>query len=169
MARFMMALLATVAGIGAVARAGGPPPVYVVVDKVVLEPSTDAPDRVQIWGSFVRLENVEGYKYGKPIEGYVYLSSATGKEAESRAEWKKWQKAAGTGKVVAAGWCKEAGSLLTAAIHKPDDRVTKPDAAYTPGHISSLDAARDMEKETPVKDLLVFVKDRQDSKTSARK
>jgi hypothetical protein len=130
----------------------------------VLEPSGDAPDRIKIQGSFVRLENAEKYKYGKPVEGYVYLSLGEGKVAESRAEWAKWQKAAGTGKVVAVGSCGEAGTLLTATIRKPDEPAAKPDAAYTPGYlgrIGDVTVGRDAEREPPVRDLLAFVKERQ--------
>src|SRR5688500_13053339 len=114
MTRYLMIVLATGVGFAAAARGGGPPPGYGVVDKVVLEPADGTPDRIQIRGSFVRLDDVQAYKYGKPVEGYVYLSLAAGKEAESRAEWEKWRKAAGTGKVVAVGSCGEAGALLTA-------------------------------------------------------
>src|SRR5262245_12573057 len=98
MARYLMIVVALVV-FGSAALAGGPPPVFVVVDKVTLEPSADGAERIKIEGCFVRLEDVRDYKYGKPVEGYVYLSIAPGKEKECRAEWEKWQKAAGTGKV----------------------------------------------------------------------
>ena len=137
MARYLMTVLAAAVGIGAAARAGGPPPVYVVVDKVTLEPSDGAPERIKIWGSFVRLENVDRYEYGRPVEGYVYLGLGGGGEVESRAEWERWRKAAGTGRVVAVGACGRAGSLLTVAIRKPDERLARPDATYSPGHIGA--------------------------------
>jgi hypothetical protein len=133
MTRYLMIALAAVVGLGAAARAGGPPPVYVVVDKVTLEPGADAPDRIKIQGSFVRLEDVPKYRYGKPTEGCVYLGLGADKTAETRAEWAKWQKAAGTGQVVAVGECGRAGALLTAPIRKPGDRPAVPDATYTPG------------------------------------
>jgi hypothetical protein len=142
--------------------------VYVVVDKVELEPSTDAPDRIKIWGSFVRMEDTAGNKYGKPVEGYVYLGLGQGKEAaDARAEWKKWQKAAGTGKVLAVGACHRAGSLLTVTVRKSDEKATKPDADYTPGHLTDLDAGRGRVQEPTVKDLLAFVKERQEAAKSA--
>jgi hypothetical protein len=165
-----MIAVAAVAGFAATARAGGPPPVYVVVDKVVLEPSADAPERIRIEGSFVRLENDRDYKYGKPVEGYVYLSIDPRKEKECRAEWAKWQKAAGTGKVVAVGSCHEAGSLLTVKIRKPDEKADKPDAVYTPeylGRFGGVYADGDLARESPVRDLLAFVKAREQSRKSA--
>src|SRR5205823_12915991 len=102
MSRYLMVAAAVVAFV-ATARAGGPPPVYVVVDKVVLEPSADAPERIKIEGCFMRPTNADRYEYGKPVEGFVYLSLDRSKEKETRAEWAKWQKAAGTGKAVAVG------------------------------------------------------------------
>ena len=50
MTRFLMAVAAAVVGVGT-ACAGGPPPVYVVADKVTVEA-----DRVTIHGSFIRLK-----------------------------------------------------------------------------------------------------------------
>jgi hypothetical protein len=167
MTRYLMTAAAVV-GLVAAARAGGPPPVYVVVDKVTLEPSADAPERIKIRGSFVRVKDVRSYEYGKPAEGYVYLGLGAGKEAETRAEWEKWRKAAGTGKVVAVGSCGEAGSLLTVTIRKSDERPARPDATYTPGHLGArgdLYVGRDGEREPAVRDLLAFVKGRPGTRT----
>jgi hypothetical protein len=167
MTRYLVIAVAVVVGFEAAAQAGGPPPVYVVVDRVVLEPSADTPERIRIEGTFVRLQDVEEYRYGKPVEGSVYLGIETGKEAESRAEWARWQKAAGTGKVVAVGDCGRAGSLLTVKIHKPGERVGRPDAAYTSGHLGELDAGRGDTPHAPVRDLLAFVKAREQARKAA--
>lgn len=163
MTRYLMVLVAVV-GLGTTAEAGGPPPVYVVVDKVVLEPSVDAPERIRIEGSFVRLENLDRHEYGKPVHGFVYLGVEAGKEKESRAEWATWRQAAGTGKAVAVGACRDGGAFLTVAIRKPDERVEKPDAAYVTGRLcrfGDLYAERSLAQETPVRALLAFVKARQ--------
>ena len=53
MARYVAAAVLALA-FGSRAWAGGPPPVYVVVDKVVLEPNGDGPERIRIEGCFVR-------------------------------------------------------------------------------------------------------------------
>ena len=53
--------------------------------------------------------------------------------AESRAEWAKWQKAAGTGKAVAVGSCRRAGTLLTVKIRKPDSGRTGRTRPTPPG------------------------------------
>jgi hypothetical protein len=165
------------------AWAGGPPPVYVVVDKVVLEPNADAPERIRIEGCFARQteELLREMKekgipwastYSKPVEGYVYMSIEPGKEKDCRSEWAKWQKAAGTGKVVAVGACVVGGSLRDVKIRKLDEKTTRPDAIYTtdyleaggqsyvehPGDTFGLGFA-------PVKNLLAFAKARQKTKT----
>jgi hypothetical protein len=156
--------------------AGGPPPVYVVVDKVVLEPNEEAPDRIRIEGCFVRqteeLLKARGqgwrHTFGKPVEGYVYMSIEPGKEKECRAEWAKWQKAAGTGKVVTVGACVVGGSLRDVTIRKLDENTTRPDAVYTTNYMEA-GAQRYVESNSatfelgflPVKDLLAFAKARQ--------
>ena len=119
MTRNLVVAVAVLVTIGAAAHAGGPPPVYVVVDKVTLEPGAGAAERIKIEGSFVRLESGPGYRYGQPVQGFVYLSVEPGKEAESRAEWAKWQTAAGTGKAVSVGSCGQAGSFLSVKIRQP--------------------------------------------------
>src|SRR5215470_5599180 len=67
------------------ARAGGPPPVYMIIDKVIFEPNEDAPTRIQIWGAFSLLR--ERDSYGAPVRGYLYYVAAPGAEAECRKEW----------------------------------------------------------------------------------
>ena len=161
MSRYLMAAAAVIA-FGTAAHAGGPSPVYVVVDKVTLEPSADAPERIKIEGTFVRATN-DRYEYGKPVEGYVYLGLDVGKAKATKEEWAKWQKAAGTGKAVAVGSCNRAGALGTVTIRKPGERADKPDAVYTPeylGVIGQLYADGNWEREKPVRDLLAFVKAR---------
>jgi hypothetical protein len=166
MTRWLFTLLTAAAGFAA-AQAGGPPPVYVVVDKVTLEPSADAPDRIKIHGTFVRLADVHKYEYGKPVEGYVYLDLGEN-AAKARAEWEAWKKAAGTGKVVAVGSCGEAGTFLSAPIHKPTDRAAKPDAAYKAGLLYA-DTDRWWEREPAVRDLLAHVKARKLASAAADK
>jgi hypothetical protein len=158
MTRWFFALLAAAATLGA-ARAGGPPPVYVVVDTVTLEPTAGAPDRIKISGSFVRLDDVKKYEYGKPVEGYVYLSLPATDAAKARAEWETWRKAAGNGKVVGVGSCGEAGAFLTVSIHKSTEKTAQPDLAYTPGILDRW-PERDVQQLEPARALLAFVKAR---------
>ena len=156
----------------AAARAGGPPPMYVVVDKVVLEPSAAAPERIRIEGSFVRLANVPRYEYGQPVHGFIYLSIEPGKEKECRTEWAKWQKAVGTGKAVSVGACHEAGTFLTTKIHKDDAKVNRPDAAYSTGRLGvfgTFYVEGDLLRDSPVRDLIAFVKARKTAEPALRR
>ena len=182
MTRFL-AVTVLVLAFGSGVWAGGPPPVFVVVDKVVLEPSADAPERIRIEGCFARQteELLREMKekgipwastYAKPVEGYVYMSIEPGKEKDCRAEWAKWQKAAGTGKVVAVGSCVMAGSLRDVKIRKLDEKATRPDAVYATDYLeASGQVYVEGDSETfglrfaPVKDLLAFAKAREKTKT----
>jgi hypothetical protein len=157
--------------------------VYVVVDKVILEPNADAPERIRIEGCFARQteELLSELKekglpwektYRKPVEGYVYMSIEPVKEKECRAEWATWQKAAGTGKVVAVGSCVIAGSLRDVKIRKLDEKTTRPDAVYTTNYLeASGQVYVEGDSETfglrfaPVKDLMAFAKARQKTKS----
>ena len=154
----------------ALAHAGGPPPMYVVVDKVVIEPEKRVSHWVQIWGTFTRTERSvdkagkEVIEFSKPAYGYIYLSLPTDKSTELSKELEDWQKAAGTGKAVAVGSCGDGGSLLTCAIHQPKETVTKPDAAYTSGILKrfhdDLYANGMFNEQQEVKALLKAVKER---------
>lgn len=172
MARSLAVMVLALAA-GVQARAGGPPPVYVVVDKVTLEPSAEAPVKIKIEGCFVRQEEEKNrqessgrLKYRKPVEGYVYLSLLPGQEKECRAEWARWQKAAGTGQMVSVGWCHEAGNFLTVKIHKLDEKTDQPDAVYKTNYDGAHGLYTDWKPEeldlldTPVADLLAFAKSR---------
>ena len=136
----MKRYLATAAALvifAAAARAGGPPPVYVVVDKVVLEPSASAartdPDRgelrapgkraaLRVRQAGPRLHLSEHRtEQGKGMPGRV------GEMAEGGRDGQGGQR----------GACHEAGTFLTTKIHTDDEKVTKPDAAYTTGRRES--------------------------------
>ena len=162
MTRFMLAVAAAV-GIVLTAQAGGPPPVYVVVDEVVVEPCEKSPERVTIRGVFARLKDGKGAEYTTPVEGSVHFTLPREKAKEWEKELKAWQNAAGTGKVVPVGMCDDAGTFLKVAIRKPDERPKTADETYTPGHVGATDETNgkqtwaDME---PVRDLQKFIKER---------
>jgi hypothetical protein len=165
----MVTVAATIA-VGSRALAGGPPPVYMVVERVVIEPAGESPERITIWGSFIRQEKGRESNYGKPVEGFISLSLDPKKAMESRNEWKRWEKAAGTGKVVAVGMCGEAGTFLTVKIHEARDRVSTTDAMYTPGHLGANDPQAGEEawaNQPAVKALLAFVKKRSEGRAAS--
>lgn len=84
-------------------KAGGPPPVCMVVDKIVLEPDEKAPTKIQIWGTFIFCKN--NSTYGRPVSGYLYYTAGQGKEDACRKEWAKLQKLATDRHIVAWGSC----------------------------------------------------------------
>ena len=158
MNRFLIAVAAAVA-LASQVHAGGPPPMYVVVDEVTIATSGGV-ERVTIRGSFIRVKDRPEHEYGKPLKGFVCLSLDEKKAAECRAEWKKWAKATGTGKAVAVGICSEGGAMLTVKIHEPGDKSTGPDAIYTPGHLDNFDPpGKGWSDQPAVKTLLAFVKE----------
>lgn len=166
MARYLAAVAVLVAAVGA-ARAGGPPPVYVVPETVTVSPAEGKlPERVTIRGSFVRQEKELRGGYGKPVAGVVCLGLDEKKADACRAEWKEWAKAAGTGRSVSVGSCGYGAAFLKVAIHKPGEAVTAPDATYIPGHLGKTDR-QEFEDEEPVKQLLAFAKERRVARADA--
>lgn len=150
-------------------QAGGPPPMYVVVHKVVIDRQSPSPSWVQIWGCISRVENGTDAKgqrkhgYSKPVYGYVYLSAPSKTVREFNEELKDWQNAAGTGKAVAIGSCGVAGCMLKCPIHSPDEVIAKPDDTYTVGHLRAFGDlyANDAFNQQPeVAALLKFAKER---------
>lgn len=148
-------------------HAGGPPPMYVVVDKVVLEPGTKIPGWVQIHGSFTRLERTKDKQaketegFSKPSKGYLFLSLPADMNDEMRKELKEWQAAAGTGKAVAVGSCHEASPMLECAIRIHQETVTRPDAQFKAGllkRFGNVYATDWLAKQPEVIALLTFAK-----------
>jgi hypothetical protein len=87
---------------GAGAQGSGPLGVIAVIDKVVAEPSGEAPERVRVWGTFVMARDERDRTYSLPAYGFLYYALDPAKKAECRREWAEMQKAAG--KRVVIGW-----------------------------------------------------------------
>src|SRR5882724_1674420 len=105
----VLRLLTSVAGLVVVfcatqiALASDPTGVYALVDKVVLEPNDSAPERIQIWGTFIVSTAEFGGNYNQPVRGYLYFSLPSGKEQLAKTEWSDLKKIAGTGQAIAFG------------------------------------------------------------------
>lgn len=91
--------------------ASGQSGVYAVVERVVFEPPTGLPDRIQIWGAFALMERIgdgfTNYVYRKPARGYMYfrLRPAHPQDVQNaRREWKDLESVAGTRQAVAFGY-----------------------------------------------------------------
>ena len=77
--------------------------VYAVIDRVVVEPDTVNPQRVQLWGVFMLSDGQRASDlYQTPQRGYLYYALGVNQVA-SRAEWNDLRSMAGTGNPVGFG------------------------------------------------------------------
>jgi len=96
--------------------------VFARIDKVVFEPNTAAPERIQIWGAFALAGKEGGSTYHPVQRGYLYFSLKPGKEDVCRKEWKDLSSIAGTDQIVGFGRRYE-----TTRLRKSTDKPTDPD------------------------------------------
>ena len=104
------------------ARAGGPPPVCMTIDKLVFEPNEKEATRIQIWGNFSFLK--EKTNYGKPVHGYLYYTVASGKAEQCQKEWETLKKLVADKHVVAFGIC--GFPKVDGHLRKPTDKPHAP-------------------------------------------
>jgi hypothetical protein len=71
---------------------------YAVIDKVVVEPSAEAPQRIQIWGAFtvadpkmanrpLDLVDWNGEGYQAPQRGYLYFTLPPTRQPAALSDW----------------------------------------------------------------------------------
>jgi len=114
--------------------------VYAVVEKILLEPSDAAPQRIQIWGAFALSDQKSGSNYGAAQRGYLYYSCPAGRETVCRREWADLKSEAGKDTGVGFG----ARYKPTGRIRKADEPPASPDeypiqmgvVRLSPGHES---------------------------------
>ena len=94
--------------------------VYAFVDKVVLEPSEAAPERMQLWGGFALAEG-SGEKYAPAQRGYMYFKLPPGKEKAALREWNDLKSLAGAEQLVAFGARYGAKGTVRKAEEKPQN------------------------------------------------
>jgi hypothetical protein len=126
------------------AVASDPVGVYAFIDKVVLEPNEQKPERIQIWGGFALAEGY-GYTYAPAKRGYLYYSIKPGDEETVRKEWADLKSMAATDQFVAFGARHKPKGTIRAADAKPE----KPDV-YPIGFGLTKVKRHDYE---PIKDL----------------
>jgi hypothetical protein len=122
---FVRTLLVLAASL-ALAYASDPTAVYARVDKVVLEPTADSPERIQIWGVFAMAKPNDRNDYLVPGRGYLYFNLAANKEA-ARKEWADLKDLAGTGQIVGFGSRYDP----PARLRRADERQANPDVYST--------------------------------------
>src|ERR1043166_4308376 len=108
--RYRLVLLAVFLAFAATSVAGaGSNPVsdpvgaFARIEKVVFEPSSGTPERVQIWGAFAMAGRENGNVYLAPERGYLYFSVKPGKEEPCRKEWADLKAIAGTDQIIGFG------------------------------------------------------------------
>jgi len=144
---YVLALVAAFA-LGGAARASDPVGGYLLVDKVVLEPS-ESPTKVQIWGTIVLATARGGNEWGNPVRGYLYYEAPSGKEATCRKEWNDLKKAAGTSQVLGFGTSYDLKAQGT--VRKASQKPEKPDVYRVGNGLVKMDDDRDYK---PIRDLL---------------
>jgi hypothetical protein len=121
--------------------------VYARVDKVVLEPNAEAPERIQIWGVFSLADPQNGRDYAPAVRGYLYFKPGRNEQA-TRAEWNDLKQLAGSGQIVAFGTRGSRPSL-----RKSDEKPANPDVYGTNTGLIKVNGKSDY---PPVKALLEF-------------
>jgi len=117
----LLALLVLASG-AVTALASDPVGIYAYVDRVVLEPSDNAPERIQVWGGFA-LADGSGDKYKAAQRGYMYFKVKPGKDTVCQNEWADLKAIAGTDKIVAFGQRYASNGVIriaTAKVENPD-------------------------------------------------
>ena len=128
-------------------RVSGQSGVYAVVEKVVFEPPTGLPDRIQIWGAFAVMERIgerfTAYVYRKPERGYMYFQLPSIRQDEiqnARREWNDLKSVAGTKQAVAFGyWDNYKGDKMP-AVRNAEVSPDRPDAYRTEMGLTKLNA-----------------------------
>jgi hypothetical protein len=137
MRRTLLLTVVALLALSGAARASDPVGIYGLVEKVVLEPSADKPERAQVWGAFQLAKVRKGDDYTTPAYGYLYYALASGKEGDCRREWSDLKEVAGTGQAVAfAGRWQELGR-----VRKASEKAEKPDAYPVAGGMHKLNAS----------------------------
>ncbi len=107
------------------AWASDPIGAYALIDKVVLEPSEQAPTRIQVWGAFTLATRTNGDTYAEPVRGYLYYQVVKGKEEVCRKEWADMKKIAGTGEVIGLG--SRYSRVALGTVHRASEKAEKAD------------------------------------------
>jgi hypothetical protein len=96
------AVLAAVAAGAVGLRASDRVAVYAKVDRVILEPTADAPATVQVWGVFSIAQAGNPNDYQPAARGYLYYTLPSRGDL-ARREWADLKSIEGTGDIVAFG------------------------------------------------------------------
>jgi hypothetical protein len=97
--------------------ASGTVGIYAVVERVVFQPNEEAPERIQVFGTFAYQDNTRGAASGftTPKRGFMYFRLPEGASRSTvQREWEDIASVAGTGEAIAFGHFGYAGQVPTA-------------------------------------------------------
>lgn len=108
--------------------------VYAVIEKVVIEPSSGVPQRIQVWGAFTLMERIgerfTTYAYRQPERGYMYFrtTAVSMQDIENtRREWSDMESVAGKKQAVAFGYWDNYRGQRNPTVRKADVKPENPD------------------------------------------
>lgn len=104
--------------------ASGPVGFYAVIEKVVFEPTENAPERIQVWGAFAVVDGgpARPGATSKPLRGYLYFKLPEGNaQAAAKAEWADLKSVAGTGQAIGFGNWGFVGKVQDVDYSRPND------------------------------------------------
>lgn len=131
-----------------VVHASDPIGVYGRVEKVVMEPTDQAPQRIQVWGVFSVAVPNNRDDYQAPGRGYLYFTLPSNRQLALK-EWADLKAVAGTDQIVAFGTRWEQRTRL----RKPDERPDAPDPYAMNFGVRKISGRTDY---TPIRALLNF-------------
>ncbi len=99
--------------------------VYALIDKVIVEPSESAPERIQIWGVFALAEG-RGDHYQPAQRGYLYYALNREKQSVCLKEWADLRAIAGTGQALGLGGRYHPKARVRKGTEKPEGPDTYP-------------------------------------------
>src|SRR5262249_3952002 len=143
MTRAQFMALAFALTVSATAQASDPVGVYALIDKVVLEPNANAPERIQGWGAFQLAQGRGGGNYDRPVRRYMYYAFGPGKEGVSRIEWADLKRVAGTGQCVAYG----RRGQPKGGLRMPNEKASMPDVYPVAMGVFKIDAGNPHARE----------------------
>jgi hypothetical protein len=103
------------------AWASDPIGVFAKIDKVVLEPDENSPERIQVLGSFCVADPKDRDSYSAPQKGYLYYKLPEAKAEAARKEWNDLKAVAGSGDVIGFGSRFATLPKVRAAKDKPEN------------------------------------------------
>jgi len=141
MARAPLALFVACAVVAAApAPTSDPVGIYAVIDRVVLEPNADAPQRIQIWGVFSFADQRAPDAYFAPERGYLYYTfGQTPKLQAVLAEWSDLRALAGQPRAIGFG----ARYASLGRVRRPEEPAANADTYPLGFGIVRLAAAHD--------------------------